>query len=47
MEKEKAWNVKEDVSNRFEVACIMKRFGNQGSILLFEKIKDYKVKIMY
>lgn len=47
MENEKEiLHVKDAVSTRFEISYIMKQFDNQGPILLFEKVKDYKTKIV-
>jgi len=49
MEAEKqVLHVKDEVSTKFEVAHVMKHFDDQGQglILLFEKVKNYKAKIV-
>lgn len=47
MEAEKeVLHVKDAVSTRFEIPFIMKKFDDEGPILLFEKIKDYKTKVV-
>ncbi|MEM3695192.1 MAG: UbiD family decarboxylase [Candidatus Bathyarchaeia archaeon] len=47
MENEKeVLHIKDEVSTKFEIPYIMKKFDNQGPILLFEKVKDYKTKII-
>jgi len=44
--KKEILHVKDEVSTRFEIPFIMKSFGNQDSILLFEKVKNYENKIV-
>jgi len=39
-------HVKDEVSTRFEVPFIMKKFDSRGSVLLFEKLKNYKTKVV-
>ncbi len=47
MEKEKeVLHVKDEVSTHFEIPFIMKNFGNQSPILLFEKVKDYETEVV-
>jgi UbiD family decarboxylase len=47
MEVEKeVLHIKDEVSTRFEIAYIMKHFDNQGPILLFENVKNHKVKVV-
>lgn len=47
MENEKEiLHIKDEVSTKFEIAYTMKQFDNQGPILLFEKVKDYRTKII-
>jgi len=47
MEAEKeVLRVKDEVSTRFEVPFIMKNFDNEGPVLLFEKTKNYKTKVV-
>ncbi|MGB9675569.1 MAG: UbiD family decarboxylase [Candidatus Bathyarchaeales archaeon] len=47
MENEKEiLHVKDEISTKFEIAYIMKQFDEQGTILLFEKVKDYRTKIV-
>ncbi len=43
--KKEILHVKDEVSTRFEIPFIMKRFDNQDAILLFEKVKNYETKI--
>ncbi|MBS7633675.1 UbiD family decarboxylase [Candidatus Bathyarchaeota archaeon] len=42
----KVKHVKHEVSTEFEVSYIMKNFGNQDSILLFDNIRGYDTKIV-
>jgi UbiD family decarboxylase len=47
MEKEKeVLHVKDCVSTRFQVSCVMKRFDNEGPVLLFENVKDHDASIV-
>ena len=47
MEKDKeVLHVKDNVSTRFQISYVMKRFDNEGPILLFENVKDYDAKIV-
>jgi UbiD family decarboxylase len=47
MEKEKeVLHVKDEVSTHFEIPYVMKKFDNQGPILLFEKVKDCETKVV-
>lgn len=47
MEKEKQTiHVKKSVSTRFEIAYLMKKLDNRGSILLFDKVKGHKNKVV-
>ena len=47
MEEEKqVLHVEDTVSTRFEVSYIMKQFENSSPILLFEKIKDSRTKVV-
>lgn len=39
-------HIKDEVSTRFEIPFIMKSFENQGSVLMFENVKDYETKIV-
>ncbi|MDI6905322.1 MAG: UbiD family decarboxylase [Candidatus Bathyarchaeia archaeon] len=39
-------HVKDEVSTRFEIPFIMKKFDNEGPILLFEKVKRYKTRVV-
>lgn len=39
-------HVKDEVSTRFGIAYVMKSFDNEGPILLFEKVRNYDVKIV-
>jgi len=39
-------HVDDEVSTRFEISHIMKNFDNEGPILLFEKVKDNKTKVV-
>lgn len=39
-------HIKDEVSTRFEIPFIMKSFENQGSVLIFENVKDYETKIV-
>ena len=38
--------IKDEVSTRFEIPFIMKSFENQGSVLMFENVKDYETKVV-
>ncbi|MDI6805462.1 MAG: UbiD family decarboxylase [Candidatus Bathyarchaeia archaeon] len=47
MEKEKEiLHIKDSVSTRFEIPFIMKSFDNQGPILIFENVRNYKTKVV-
>lgn len=47
MEKEKeVLHIREEASTRFEVPFIVKKFDNQGPILLFENVKNYETKVV-
>ncbi len=47
MEKaEEILHVKDKVHTSFEMSFIMKSFDDQGSILMFENVKDYKTKVV-
>lgn len=47
MEAEKeVLHVKDEVSTRFEIPFIMKKNDDEGPILIFEKIKNYKTKVV-
>jgi len=39
-------HIKDEVSTRFEIPFIMKSFENQGSVLMFENVKDYETKVV-
>jgi UbiD family decarboxylase len=39
-------HIKDGVSTRFEIPFIMKSFENQGSVLMFENVKDYETKVV-
>lgn len=39
-------HVKDEVSTRFEIPFIMKKFDSEGPILLFEKVKSYKIRVV-
>jgi len=46
-EKEKeVLHVKDEVSTRFEIPHVMRSFGAEGPILLFEKVKDFETKVV-
>ncbi|RLI16554.1 UbiD family decarboxylase, partial [Candidatus Bathyarchaeota archaeon] len=43
MKKQKqVLNIKDELSTRFEIPFVMKKFDSQGLILVFEKVKGYK-----
>jgi len=47
MEAEKeVLHIKDEVSTRFEIPFIMKKSDDEGPILLFEKIKNYKTRVV-
>ncbi|MEM3577859.1 MAG: UbiD family decarboxylase [Candidatus Bathyarchaeia archaeon] len=47
MENEKEiLHVKDEVSTKFEISYVMNQFDNQGPILLFERVKNYKAKVV-
>ena len=47
MEKDKEiLHVKDKVSTRFQISYVMKRFDNEGPILLFENVRDYDAAIV-
>jgi UbiD family decarboxylase len=47
MEKDKeVLHVKDNVSTRFQISYVIKRFDNEGPILLFENVKDYDATIV-
>jgi 2,5-furandicarboxylate decarboxylase 1 len=47
MEAEKeVLHVRDEVSTRFEIPFIMKKFDDEGPILLFEKVKNYETKVV-
>ncbi|MGQ9507008.1 MAG: UbiD family decarboxylase [Candidatus Bathycorpusculaceae bacterium] len=47
MEKEKEiLHIKHSVSTRFEIPFIMKSFDNQGPILMFENVENYKTGVV-
>jgi UbiD family decarboxylase len=47
MEKEgEVLHIKDSVSTSFEIPFIMKSFDNQGSILLFEKVKNHETRVV-
>ena len=47
MEKQKqVLEITDELSTKFEIPFVMKKFDDQGSILLFKKVKDYKNKIV-
>ena len=47
MEKRKEiLHVKDEVSTRFEIPFVMKSFENQGSVLMFENVKNYETKVV-
>ena len=47
MKKQKqVLNIKDELSTRFEIPFVMKKFDSQGLILVFEKVKGYKTKIV-
>lgn len=47
MELEKqVLHIKDEVSTKFEISYIMKSFDNQGTMLLFEKVKGYNTKVV-
>ncbi|MEM2104919.1 MAG: UbiD family decarboxylase [Candidatus Bathyarchaeia archaeon] len=39
-------HIRDEVSTKFEIAYIMKQFDNQGPVLLFEKVKNSKTKVV-
>ncbi|MGQ9640734.1 MAG: UbiD family decarboxylase [Candidatus Bathycorpusculaceae bacterium] len=45
-EKGEILHVKDEVSPQFEAAYIMKNFERDGPILMFEKLKGYKTKVV-
>jgi UbiD family decarboxylase len=45
-EKGEILHVKDEVSPQFEAAYIMKNFDRDGPILIFEKLKGYKTKVV-
>jgi UbiD family decarboxylase len=45
MEKE-VLHVKDELSARFEISYFMKNFGNEGPILLFERVKGFDSKVV-
>jgi UbiD family decarboxylase len=44
--KKEILHVKDAVSTKFETSYIMKKLEDQGLILAFEKVKDYKTKVV-
>jgi len=47
MEREKEiLHVKDGMSTRFEISYFMKKFDNQGPVLLFESVKNSKTKVV-
>jgi UbiD family decarboxylase len=47
MEKQKqVLEIKKELSTRFEIPFVMKKAGDQRLILLFEKVKDYKPRVV-
>jgi UbiD family decarboxylase len=39
-------HIKDEVSTHFEIPFIIKSFENQGSVLMFENVKDYETKVV-
>jgi 2,5-furandicarboxylate decarboxylase 1 len=47
MEKRKEiLHLKDEVSTRFEIPFVMKSLENQGSVLMFEHVRDYETKVV-
>jgi len=44
--KKEILHVKDEVSTRFEIPFAMKSFESQGSVLMFENVKDYETKVV-
>ncbi len=44
--KGKISHVKDEVSTRFEIPFIIKKSDNEGPVLLFEKVKNHKTKVV-
>lgn len=44
--KGKISHVKDEVSKRFEIPFIIKKTDNEGPVLLFEKVKNHKTKVV-
>ncbi len=44
--KKEVLHVEDEVSTRFEVPFIIKKFDKEASILLFEEVKNYKTKVV-
>jgi len=45
-EEKNVLHVKDEVSTRFEASQVMKSFDYEGPIILFEKLKDFDVKVV-
>jgi UbiD family decarboxylase len=45
-ERKEVLNIKNEVRTHFEIPFIMKNSENQGSVLIFENVKDYRTKVV-
>ena len=44
--KKEILHIKDEVRTRFDIPLVMKSFENQGSVLMFEHVKDYETKVV-
>lgn len=45
-EQREVLHITDELSTKFEISYVMKRFDMQGPVLLFEKAKDYEAKVV-
>ncbi|TET62130.1 hypothetical protein E3J49_08840 [Candidatus Bathyarchaeota archaeon] len=46
IDKNEMLHMKDEVSKKFEIPFIMKKCDNKGFVFLFEKLKNYKTKVV-
>ena len=44
--KKEILHIKDEVRTRFDIPFLMKSFENQGSVLMFEHVRDYETKVV-